>query len=125
MEYYEKLTTNAKMEYEDAVMKYSKYVDTNRNVILQAYISERDEIENEMQIKLSAYNTMNTQLEAAKAKVQERTPAFTVLQEACVPVKPKGPKRVLFIIGMLFLATMGVAAYIFKREILDNIYRVK
>ena len=65
---------------------------------------------------------MNTQLEAAKAKVQERTPAFTVLKGAAVPVKPAGPKRMIFVAAMLFFAFLFTSAYIFKREIIDNLY---
>jgi len=32
-------------------------------------------------------------------------------------VKPAGPKRVIFVAIMLFLATMGTFAYLFKREL--------
>ena len=121
MEYYEKLTNNAKIEYEEAVKRYSQYVDANRNVILQAYISERDEIENDMERKLTTYNAMTTQLEAAKARVQESTPAFTLLQASSVPVRPYGPKRMIFIVGMLFLVSIGTVLYIFRTGILNQI----
>ena len=125
MEYYEKLTADAKVEYEVAVKRYSQYADSNRHVILQAYISERDEIENDMERKLMTYNAMTTQLEAAKAKVQESTPAFTLLQAPSVPLRPDKPKRMIFIIGMLFLATICTSAYIFKHDILNSLYQLK
>ena len=60
---------------------------------------------------------MNTQLQACKAKVQERTPAFTILQSASVPNKPAGPKRMIFVAAMLVLATIGCACYLFKKDI--------
>ena len=44
---------------------------------------------------------MTTQYQAAKAKVQERTPAFTVIQGAAVPLKAAGPRRTIFVISML------------------------
>ena len=47
---------------------------------------------------------LNNQLQAAKAKIQERTPAFTMLQNASVPTKPEGPKRMIFVLVMTFLA---------------------
>lgn len=121
LEYYEKLTDNAKKEYDESVKKYSDYTDTHKDVLLQAYISERDDMENDMQMKLSTYNAMNAQKEAAKAKIQERTPAFTLLQGATVPVKPAGPKRMIFIAAMLFLSTLGVVFYIFKKEFLSQL----
>ena len=73
-------------------------------------------MENDMQLKYNIYTAMNTRLEAAMAKVQETTPVFTTLQNATVPIKPAGPKRVLFVIGMLFLATLGTIVYIYRKE---------
>ena len=80
-------------------------------------LSERDALENDMQMKYQTYQAMSTQLEAAKAKVQEKTPAFTVLQGASVPVKPSHPKRMIFVLGMLILATMGTVMYILRDEL--------
>lgn len=103
-DYYQHLTDSAKIEYEEALRLYSEYSDTHKDVILQAYISERDKLENDMSEKYNAYNMMNTQLQAMRAKVQERTPSFTTLKSATVPVKPTGPKRMFFVLGMLVLA---------------------
>ena len=113
-EYYGNLTAEAKKAYEEAMQRYSSYCDANRNNVLQSYLSKRDELENDAQMKYSTYNAMQTQLQAAQAKVQERIPAFTVLQTATVPIKATGPKRMLFVIGMLMLATMGTVVYVLK-----------
>jgi LPS O-antigen subunit length determinant protein (WzzB/FepE family) len=78
-------------------------------------------MENDMQLKFNAYSTINTQLEAAKAKVQERTPAFTMLKGASVPIKPAGPKRMLFVIFMLAVATLATTTYILRCDILKII----
>ena len=109
--YYEQLTDSAKKEYEAAVAAYSRFCDANRNSILQVYLSKRDELENDMQLKSQTYTAMNTQLQAARAKVQERTPAFTVLKNATVPVKPSGPKRMIFVAAMLVLASVAIVFY--------------
>ena len=78
-------------------------------------------MENDMQLKFNAYTTINAQLEAAKAKVQEKTPAFTVLKGASVPVKPAGPKRMIFVAIMLVLATFCTIVYLFINEIKKSI----
>ncbi|MDY5542341.1 MAG: chain-length determining protein [Bacteroidaceae bacterium] len=117
LDYYQKLTDEAKASYDAATEAYSRYCDQHSNIILQAAISERDKLENEMSMCLSAYTAMNTQLQACKAKVQERTPAFTILQSASVPNKPAGPKRMIFVAAMLVLATIGCACYLFKKDI--------
>ena len=121
-DYYKDLTEEAKREYEKARQIYGSLSDANTKVALRSVELKMNDMENDMQIKFNAYTTLNGQLQAAKAKVQERTPAFTVLKGATVPIKPAGPKRMLFVIGMLFLATIFTSAYIFKREILDNLY---
>jgi len=121
-EYYKDLTEEAKREYEKARQIYGSLSDANTKVALRSVELKMNDMENDMQIKFNAYTTLYTQLQATMAKVQERTPAFTVLKGATVPIKPAGPKRMLFVIGMLFLATICTSAYIFKREFIDNIY---
>lgn len=123
--YYAKLVEESRQAYENAVEKYGRYCDTHRDVILQSMQSERDQLENDMQMKFNTYNVMSTQLEAAKAKVQERTPAFTLLQGPSVPLKASGPKRMIFVAFMLFLATGATILYIFKKEIEGALMRQK
>lgn len=117
MNYYEGLTTNAKAEYDNAREKYSKTVDANSKIAMQSVQSQIDNLENDMQVKFNTYSAMNTQYQAAKAKVQERTPAFTILQGVSVPVKPTGPKRMLFVFGILFLTFIGTIFYILKDDL--------
>ena len=117
VEHYTDLLNQAKAEYDEAMMAYSAYTDSHKDVILQAYISERDRLEGDMSIKYQTYTAMKTQLEGAKAKLQEKIPAFTVLQGATVPVKPTGPKRMIFVLGMLILSTIVCAGWVLRKEI--------
>jgi uncharacterized protein involved in exopolysaccharide biosynthesis len=107
--YYQHLTDSARVEYKKAQQVYAAFTDSHRNVTLQALVEQGELLKNDMDLKLTTYNTVNSQLEAVKAKVQERTPSFTTLKSATVPVKAAGPKRILFIIGMLFLATLCIS----------------
>lgn len=116
-EYYAQLAMHAREEYDIAVDRYSEYCDTHRDVILQAYISERDNLENDMQAKYNTYTAMNTQLQAAKAKIQEHTPAFTLLQSAYVPVKPAGPKRMIISLVMMFMAFIVTTLFVVRKEL--------
>lgn len=118
-EHYKELTTEAKNSYDRARQKYAAYADANEDAVLESVKSRITDMENEMQMKYTLYSAMNTRLEAAQAKVQERTPAFTVLQSATVPVKPAGPKRVIFVLAMLVLATMGTVAYLLRKELAE------
>ena len=105
VEYYTRMAAETYKDYQQTVAEYSHFCDTHRDVVLQTMQSRRDELENEMQMKYQTYSVIGTQLDAAKAKVQERTPAFTILQNVSVPAKPSGPKRVIFVVAMLILTT--------------------
>lgn len=117
-DYYKKLCDDAGARYESTLKTYSNYCDKHNNIILQSNISERNRLENEVSNALSTYNALNAQYQAAAAKVQEKTPSFTILQQASVPVKPAGPKRVIFVFTMMFLATVGTVCMIMRKEII-------
>ena len=114
-EYYKQLTDSARLEYECSLQKYSDYADAHQNMILQAYLSERDKLEQDMQAKYNTYTAFSTQYQAALAKIQERTPAFTIIQGASVPQKPAGPKRVLFVAAMVLLTCVGISVYCLRK----------
>ncbi len=115
-EHYKKLCTEAKQNYERARQRYAAMSDANEDVMLQSVKSKIEDLENEMQLKYNIYTAMNTQLQMAQAKLQEATPAFTVIQSASVPVKPAGPKRVLISLGMMVLVFIVMSGYYLIRE---------
>ena len=116
-EYYKNLVAEAKHEYEKARQLYGSYADANTDLQLISFRSKQEDLENDMQLKYNAYSTMMTQYQAAKAKVQERTPVFTIVKGAAVPIKASGPKRMIFVIGMCILAFLGITIYILKNNI--------
>lgn len=118
--YYEGLVASAKKEYEDVRSSYIQYSDANQDVILERVRAKQEDLENEMQLKYNTYSTLCAQLQAAKAKVQERTPAFTVLKGAAVPVKPAGPKRMIFVLGMMFLSFIGISLWLCRKQLLGT-----
>ena len=56
-------------------------------------------------------------LQNSKSKLQERTPAFTVIQNASVPVKPAGPKRMFFVAFMVVLASFITGLYFLRKDL--------
>ena len=113
LEYYKGLMEEAKASYEKARRLYGSYSDANSEVILESYRAKQNDLENDMQLKYNNYTTMVTQYQAAKAKVQERTPAFTMIKGANVPIKASEPKRMFFVLGMLFLGIFCTMCYIY------------
>ena len=119
-EYYKKLATEAKYDYEKARQQYASMSDANSKVALRSIELKMEDMENDMQLKFNTYTTVNTQLQAAKAKVQEKTPAFTVLKGASVPIKPAGPKRMIFVAAMLIVTAFLLSIYSLRSLILKE-----
>lgn len=121
LEHYTKLVDDAKQDYDEARHNYCVYADSHIDTKQATYRMKLEDLENEMQMKYTIYTTLITRLEAARAKVQEVTPAFTVLKSATVPVLPAGPKRVLFVLSMLVLVTLVSIGVILRRAIANYI----
>lgn len=120
LKYYQKLTNEAKKEYYKSMRVYAQYADANMDLTMESYKTKLTDLENDMQLKFNTYTTMNTQLQAAKAKVQERTPAFTTLQRATVPAKPTGPKRILFVLVTTMLTFFALTIYSIRDYLLKD-----
>lgn len=117
LEYMKKLYDEAKNDYDAARHKYAEYVDANREVELQVYKSVEEDLENELQLKYNIYQTIVEQLQLAHAKVQERTPAFTVMQNATIPAKHSDrPKIVTLIIWMILGLLVRVSMDAWKNK---------
>ena len=125
LEYYQKLAADAKADYEKARRLYGSYADANTDLVLESFRSKQEDLENDMQLKYNNYTMMMTQLQTAQAKVQERTPAFTTLVGASQPVKPAGPRRMMFVLGMLFLTFFGCVLWILKDNLKESVAEEK
>lgn len=112
--YYEQMLQQAKVEYDSVTDVYVKYVESHSRINLASFTTQRDILENDMNAKNQAYTLFKTQLQAAQAKVQERKPAFTIIQCASVPIKPAGPKRVMFVAIMIVLTFLGQTVYFLR-----------
>lgn len=104
--YFEKLYKESKNAYITAQKTYASYCDANEDITLQSFISKRDELENVMQIKFNTFNQYATQLQTAKAKLQEAIPAFTTLQSASVPLKASSTPRTLIVLIWIFIGVI-------------------
>ena len=116
LEYAEMLQRQAKKDYEHARRLYVEFMDANQDMILLTAQQKQNDLENEMQLQYNNYTAVSAQVIAAKAKVQEVTPAFTTLQSATVPLGPASPKKGQITIICLFLAVLGTTVYALQKE---------
>ena len=120
--YWEQIHAERQRDYIKAQQAYAKYVDTNKNIARQSEWIERERLQNEMNLAFQVYNNVATQLQLARAKVQEAKPAFAVVEPASVPLNPSGTSRKMILIGIVFLAVAGAAAWIlFGQDLWANL----
>lgn len=112
--YYEKLVNKSKKEYEIKRRQYADFADSYQHSNLVSHMSKKDAMEKDASILSENYAILNSQLLAAKARVQERTPAFMIIKGAEVPLKPSAPKRVVFVLIMTFIAFCGTTVYVLR-----------
>ncbi|MGN0257644.1 MAG: Wzz/FepE/Etk N-terminal domain-containing protein [Bacteroides sp.] len=118
----EKLYLESKVNYENAQSKYASFVDANKNIVQLSFRVEQERLQNEVNLAYQNYSQMSQQLQMAKAKVQEITPVYTVVQPASVPLRPTKPSKVMVLAGFIFLAFAGCAGWIlFGRDFLVNL----
>ena len=115
-EYLEKLHASRQKEYYEAQQRYATYVDGNKSLYTHRSMVEGERLQNDMNMAYQVYNQVTSQLQMARAKIQEAKPVFAVVNPATVPVKASSPKKLLILIGFIFLACTGAAAWILFGE---------
>ena len=65
--------------------------------------SKQEDLENEMQLRYNTFTQTSQQIQAAQVKLQEKTPVFSIIQNASIPVKPSGTPRSYIVIVYIFI----------------------
>ncbi len=121
VEYAQKLYDEARQQYVKARQAYGSYADANEDLLLESYKTKRDDLENEMQLRYNIYNQIAQQLQLAKAKVQEQTPVFSIIQGATVPLKASSMPRSFLVIIYMFVGVLADAAWVlYLRDIVKS-----
>lgn len=115
LDYYKTLAAEAHARYQKAQATYADYCDAHQDISLQSFITKRESLENELQLAFNNYSQLAQQVQLAEAKVQERTPAFTIIEKATVPNKHVAPKKMTTVIAFVFFALLGTLAWIYLK----------
>ena len=108
MEYVRQLQEDAFKSYETARNRYARFSDGNQNITLSSYKIKKEEYANEMMLRFSTYKQLTEQYQMTKAKVLERTPAFTIVQLATVPIKHSNLPKIVI---LFFFEVFGLGLY--------------
>lgn len=123
LEFTQKLYEENMENYHKAQQEYAAYMDRNQNVSLRSAQTQQERLRNEMELAFNVYNQTAQQLQVAKAKVQEDTPVFTVVEAATVPLKASKPSKAMILIGFVFLAAVGSSGWILFGKDLVNQFK--
>lgn len=125
LSYFEKLCEEARLDYIKAQQAYASFSDQNNEIYMQSYAVKKNRLENEALLAQEAYGQMVQQVQMARAKVQEKTPAFTVLSAATVPLKPSSPKRMFIMIGFILVGFLGASVYVYCKDLMTAASKTK
>lgn len=125
--YAKEIFEQAKDNYVRQRDHYSSYADANTDIVLPSYETKREELENNMQLKYNMYTQAFQQLQTAKQKVQEKTPAFTTIQSATVPLQASNTPRstMVFIAILLGILTDSLWVLVLEAPILKYMRTAK
>lgn len=112
LEYAEKLYEEAYVGYCDAQIEYAQYADANQGLVMQKSRAELERLQHEMALAYAIYNQVNQQMRLARAKVEEITPVYTIIQPALVPLRPSKPNKMIIIVGCIFLSGVGSIGWV-------------
>lgn len=118
-----KMFTESKQKYYSAQQNYARYIDRNKNVVLEYVLIEQERLKNEQSIAYNVYSTLAQQVEKARLKVQEQTPCITVLEPARVPVRKSNTSKLTILMLFGFLGALGGAikvVYLNWHKLLNN-----
>lgn len=111
-EYYDRMMKEAEDKYISKQRNYTGYSDSHRKSMLKSVDAQEQTLHDKMSSAQEIYSTMSKMREQALAKIQERTPAFTMIQSAKMPHKPSSRSRlasvIIFIILGIILDTLWV-----------------
>ena len=123
--YLEKLFKERQQEYYEAQKKYADYMDSHDNIILQSVRSEQERLQNDMSLAYQVYSQVASQLQVARAKVQEEKPVFAVVEPAVVPLYPSGTSRKVYVLAFVFLSVCFVVLWnLFGKNLLNKFKEV-
>ena len=105
-----------KADYYKAQQAYAKFVDANKNVILQSAQAERERLQQEMNLSYQVYSQVASQLEASRIEEQQAKPVFTIINPVMVPIRKAAPSKAKMLVVFTFFAGCCAAAWVLFGE---------
>ncbi len=112
----EVICAERKADYYEAQQAYAKYIDANKNVILQSANAERERLQQEMNLAYQVYSQVATQLEGSRIQAEQAKPVFVIIDPVTVPIRKAAPSKSKMLVIWTFLAGCCAAAWVLLGE---------
>ena len=105
-----------KADYYKAQQEYAKYIDANKNVILQSANAERERLQQEMNLAYQVYSQVASNLEGARIQAEQAKPVFVIIENVKVPIRKTAPSKAKMLVIFTFLAGCCAAGWVLFGE---------
>ena len=116
VKYLNGILAKALENYKTSQDSYAAYAEGHRNAKLEYVNQTQAKLKSEMEMAENIYTTVSEQLELAKAKVQENTPAFITIQSASVPVKHSNTPKIIILALFFIIGIMVRGAFVIYKN---------
>lgn len=112
----ETICEQRKEDYYKAQQTYAKYMDANKNVILQSANAEKERLQQEMNLAYQVYSQVATNLEGARIQAERAKPVFVIVENVKVPIRKSAPSKAKLLIIFTMLAGCCAAGWVLFGE---------
>lgn len=121
--YIEKMYLESKDSLDVAQQRYADFVSSNRNVVNEYVIIEKEKLEADKELKTALHTQWAQQLMLARAKVQENTPVFVTLKPASIPAEASSMGRMVKTMLFAFMGALLAILYILMKDSVLSAWR--
>lgn len=111
-EFYKAQAAQMKREYERSRNYYVTFADANQEAQLESVVRKTAEMEDDMQQKYDSYKNLLNSMRQANAKIQENTPAFTIIQRPMMPHRPSSRSRIQTVLIFILLGVLADSVWV-------------
>ena len=110
------ISDQRKADYYKAQQAYAKYIDANKNVILQSANAEKERLQQEMNLAYQVYSQVATQLEGSRVQAEQAKPVFVIIDPVIVPIHKTAPSKVKMLVVFTLLSACCAAGWVLLGE---------
>lgn len=113
----------ARKDFLQAQSRLAAFQDANRGLATATARSTETRLQSEFNIAFSVYNELAKQREQARIAVKENQTILTLVNPAVVPHEKSEPRRIIILIGFLFLGIIVACCWVLGKPFVQNLFR--